>query len=295
MGLRRERGLLVGIALGIVVLLFVPWDIYAFLAWHESYGIAHDAIMLAVALIFIVIDEHLSDFTYRAWLRQQLARLQELKGWHHDEASADESRWEQLTESIVERTFGKPSTNLANFYTARSTGSFYFGEMSDGELQDNFSRRIQAFDAFLQSTIEQIEIFLSGAEIKGAYDPGDEYAIYRDLSVIIESATIEVLIVDAYLDEKPFNLYVEKVAPHVAVRTLTNKVGSNVEAVAKMFASRRTLELRASPTVHDRVLFLDKRGWVIGQSLKDAKAKPTYLVELTEPALGALHRRRKRS
>jgi hypothetical protein len=222
-------------------------------------------------------------------LRQQLARLQELKGRQYSEASDEESRWEQLTESVIERAFGKPSTNLSNLYTARSSGSLYFGEMSDEELQNNFNRRVQACDAFLQSVIEEIRIFLPDAEIKGAYDPGDEYAIYRDLSAIIENATSDVMIIDAYLDERTFNLYVDKVARHVSVRILSNKIGANVEAVAKMYASGRVLELRASPAVHDRVLFLDDRGWVIGQSLKDAaKTKPTYLVELTEPALSAL-------
>jgi hypothetical protein len=33
---------------------------------------------------------------------------------------------------------------------------------------------------------------------------------------------------------------------------------------------------------HDRVLFVDDRCWVIGQSIKDAaRKKPTYLVEVT--------------
>lgn len=32
--------------------------------------------------------------------------------------------------------------------------------------------------------------------------------------------------------------------------------------------------------MHDRVLFIDSRCWVIGQSIKDAaKKKPTYIVE----------------
>ena len=47
--------------------------------------------------------------------------------------------------------------------------------------------------------------------------------------------------------------------------------------------------------MHDRVLFVDQRGWVIGQSIKDAAAKkPTYLIELNEPSLtadGEIHNR----
>jgi hypothetical protein len=53
-----------------------------------------------------------------------------------------------------------------------------------------------------------------------------------------------------------------------------------------MYAKSRPLELRSSPDVHDREVFLDQRGWVIGQSIKDAaRRKPTYLIELDEPLL----------
>jgi hypothetical protein len=55
-----------------------------------------------------------------------------------------------------------------------------------------------------------------------------------------------------------------------------------------MYAKSRPLELRYSADVHDRTVFLDHRGWVIGQSIKDAaRKKPTYLIELDEPLLTA--------
>jgi hypothetical protein len=55
-----------------------------------------------------------------------------------------------------------------------------------------------------------------------------------------------------------------------------------------MFAATKSLEMRSSPDVHDRVVFVDQRGWVIGQSIKDAaRKKPTYLIELDEPSLSA--------
>lgn len=103
------------------------------------------------------------------------------------------------------------------------------------------------------------------------------------------AATVkEMFIVDAYLDEQIFNLYVSKVPNHAMVRILTNKIGPHVETVARMYVKNRPLELRSSPDGHDRVVFLDQRRWVIGQSIKDAaKKKPTYLVELNEPMLTA--------
>ncbi len=45
---------------------------------------------------------------------------------------------------------------------------------------------------------------------------------------------------------------------------------------------------RKRPRQCSRVLFVDQRGWIIGQSIKDAaKKKPTYLDELEDPSLTA--------
>lgn len=222
-------------------------------------------------------------------IRQQLARLQNLKGRNYEEASTEPTGWKQLTESIIERTFGKPSSNLSKFWSARSAGQIYMGGMGPALMQSNYDQRISEFDVLLQSLIEEIELFSPDAEIKGTYDPGETYAVYRDLSAIIADAVSDVMIVDAYIDEQIFNLYVDKIALGVGARVLSNKVGPNVETVAKMFAASRSLELRVSSDIHDRLLFCDDRGWVIGQSIKDAaRAKATYLIELTEPGLSAL-------
>ena len=93
---------------------------------------------------------------------------------------------------------------------------------------------------------------------------------------------------DAYLDEEVFNLYVSKVSAATTVRILSNKIGTNVETVAGKYAKSQQLKLRSSRNIHDRMVFLDHRGWVIGQSIKDAaQEKPTYLIELNEPVLTA--------
>ena len=79
-----------------------------------------------------------------------------------------------------------------------------------------------------------------------------------------------------------------KVSGNVPVQILSKKIGGNAEIVAKMYSKNRPLEMRSSTGVHDRVIFIDQRGWVIGQSIKDAaNNKPTYLVELNEPMLTA--------
>jgi hypothetical protein len=138
----------------------------------------------------------------------------------------------------------------------------------------------------LRSLVSTLRLQLPEEEIKGVYEPGEEYDFYRDLSSLFAATTHEIFIVDAYLAEEIFNLYVSKVPGSATIRILSNKIGANVETVAKKYASSRPLELRFTADVHDRMVFFDQRGWVIGQSIKDAaRKKPTYLVELSEPLL----------
>jgi len=39
-------------------------------------------------------------------------------------------------------------------------------------------------------------------------------------------------------------------------------------------------EVRQSKDCHDRLFFIDNECWVMGQSVKDAGKKPTYLVKI---------------
>ncbi len=62
-----------------------------------------------------------------------------------------------------------------------------------------------------------------------------------------------------------------------------------MEAVAKKFAGRGNFELKSSKEVHDRHVFVDGRGWMMGQSTKDAaKKKPTYMVEIGASAVATI-------
>jgi phosphatidylserine/phosphatidylglycerophosphate/cardiolipin synthase-like enzyme len=122
-------------------------------------------------------------------------------------------------------------------------------------------------------------------EIKGAYGPGDDYEFYRDLKTIVQTANASLFIIDNYLDEQLFDLYMEKAASGVDIRILTDRLRGAVQVIAEKFSKRGSFELRTSGGTHDRHVFLDDRGWVIGQSIKDAaQRKPTYIVELNDVA-----------
>jgi hypothetical protein len=222
-------------------------------------------------------------------LTQQLQSLQSLKGRQYGEAASDETEWMHLTLNIIEGAFGNPSSERNRFSMAKAAGEHSFTvDLGPRQRQINFELRLQQQEALLKALISALRLQLPEEEIKGVYESGDEYAFYRDLSSIIRGAKREVIIVDAYLDEQVFNLYVSKVPNGVPVRMLTNNLGTNVEAVARMYAKNTPLQLRSSAGIHDRAVFLDQRGWVIGQSIKDAaRKKPTYMIEVQEPVLTA--------
>ena len=221
-------------------------------------------------------------------LMQQLERLQNLKNGKYGEADAEETEWAHLTQNFIEMAFGDPSSSLDKFHMASHAGTHLMGGMSPEQHQANFESRVKEWEALLRALISALRLQLPEEEIKGLYEPGEEHAFYRDLSSLIVTTTRDIFIVDAYLDEKVFNLYVDKVLGGATVRILSNKISANVETVAKMYAKSRPLELRSSADLHDREIFLDQRGWVVGQSIKDAaRKKPTYIIELNEPLLGA--------
>jgi hypothetical protein len=217
--------------------------------------------------------------TYAA-LRKQLDALERLRGRNHREAENDEREWKNLTLNILIHGFGEGSENVSQFHSAKWAGQHRMGGMSEGALQQNFQKRIDAFSAMLKSNLAELELMLPESEIAGAYEPGDEYQFYRDLKTIVGFAARELFVIDNYLDTQLFDVYMENVDPSVAVGVLTNQVGETLRLVADKFAKRGQFELRSSTDVHDRVIFADDRCWVVGQSIKDAaKKKPTYIVE----------------
>lgn len=232
---------------------------------------------------------HVPAFEWPKALREfksQLAALERMKGRRHDEVEAEESEWRTYTENLIENMFGPESTNLTAFTSACWAGSHNMFGVSPNQEQANFEERIREFESLLKSIVREIQLRLPDEAIQGVYDPGDEYKFYRDLSGLFAASTKDVFLIDGYLSEEVFNLYVEKIPAGTHVRILTNRIAPNVEAVARKFASARQLNVRNTKDIHDRVVFLDHRCWVIGQSIKDAATKkPTYMVELEDPLL----------
>jgi len=114
------------------------------------------------------------------------------------------------------------------------------------------------------------------------YPKGHAYDFYKDIREITKNARHEVFIIDAYASEELLDLYLEKIPSEVRIRILTNKPQRNFMAVAQKFKMKPNVhfEVRSTTDCHDRLFFVDENCWVIGQSIKDAGKKPTYLVNI---------------
>ena len=225
------------------------------------------------------------------FLKQQLEELSKLKGCRYEEIRMQEEQWKHVTENIIEKAFGNPSTNLNKYYMARAANNLVDINSIDPRdySQAHFDCRIEEFEALLRGLISTLELELPEEEPQGVYGPGDEFAFYRDLSLLVARATKDILIVDPYLSHKVF-VYVEDAPATTAIRILSTKPDSHVVHVAEKYGKSRSgpLELRSSNSIHDRVVFLDSQVWVTGGSLKDAARKAsTYLAKLPEPLVTA--------
>jgi len=120
------------------------------------------------------------------------------------------------------------------------------------------------------------------APLEIVYQPGSNYQFYRDLSAILSKARSELFVIDRYPSEELIDLYLSKVKETVPIRVLFMRAAGNFLLVASKFKAdpRRNFEVRRSRSSHDRMIFVDESCFVIGQSIKDAAVKPTYLKQI---------------
>ena len=210
--------------------------------------------------------------------------LAALRGRNYQEADQDEEEWKLFTESLTERAFGNSSSNLHKYYGARSAGNYNAfrrgSPVPHERRQSNFEARLQAYEAFMKSCISELELMLPEKDLVGHYEPGQEYEFYRDLKSISERANNNILIVEPYIAAEVIDVYLGSVSRSVQIGILTASIPQVVLTVAQKYATGGNLQVRTTNGIHDRVVFVDDRVWMVGQSLKDAaKKKPTYIVE----------------
>ncbi len=124
-------------------------------------------------------------------------------------------------------------------------------------------------------------------ETEKVYEKGYVFEVYKDIRELTARASQEVCVVDAYPDEEILDLYLGKISPGINIRLLTANPKGNFLTVARKFKAQpgTKFEMRQSADCHDRLFFVDNGCWVMGQSIKDAGKKPTYLIKVESSAL----------
>ena len=121
------------------------------------------------------------------------------------------------------------------------------------------------------------------------YDKGTPFDFHTDYKAIISGAKKEIFIIEPFINEDILEITLRGINPLLNIKILTSKYNADKRGrftkVYNMFKTQHkgTLEVRESEDVHDRGVFLDNStGWVLGQSIKDAGKRPTYLIKLTD-------------
>lgn len=126
------------------------------------------------------------------------------------------------------------------------------------------------------------QVPLGGSEAETVYSGNQVWDFYQDFKAVLTGAESEVFVVDSYVDEDVLELYVDKLSDEVSVRILTKNPKGNFEEVVEKFSQQRGggVEVKTHPACHDRLVFVDNSCYVLGQSIKDAARKPTYMIEI---------------
>lgn len=131
----------------------------------------------------------------------------------------------------------------------------------------------------------KLDLELDGrSEIGSAYEPGDVYRFYADLKAIISSVQSEIVVIDPYFNGDAFDAYLSSMPNETSIKILsdryTDDIGKYVSRHMEQYHSR--IEVRQTKELHDRLLIIDNTDcWVVGQSIKDAATKTTYLIPLS--------------
>lgn len=227
-----------------------------------------------------------------------MEKLQSIKGQDYRTSRNAEEEWFQLTRKLILRSFGSGSPNYRDFGYARSAGETRIMVTGWGghpgvdhqQNQRNFEARLAAYENVLKSSLTELELDLPEPEIRGVYEPGEEYEFYIDVKSRVSLTQNALFVIDPYLSTEIFDVYADAIPRTVQFRLLGANVPAVVRSLAQKYASGGNFQFRSSNAIHDRVIFSDRRVWVCGQSLKDAaKRKPTYIVELDESLMRPIY------
>ncbi len=118
-----------------------------------------------------------------------------------------------------------------------------------------------------------------------AVDTGMHFQYFDYMKDVFQTATSDLLVVDAYLDAEVLSKFCVFARPDVSIRLLGWKYIETLRPAAMALNQQRgNVHLRKSPEVHDRYVFVDSARCIMsGASFKDGpKYAPSVLNELVD-------------
>lgn len=103
------------------------------------------------------------------------------------------------------------------------------------------------------------------------------FGVYQYLRNQIQAAKSQVLILDSYVSEQTLNI-LYGLPRHILIRILTKKPDPTFIAAWNLFkVEYKNSNARKHKDVHDRLVIIDQKSFMIGSSLKQAGEKPTLI------------------
>jgi DNA-binding PadR family transcriptional regulator len=123
-----------------------------------------------------------------------------------------------------------------------------------------------------------VGVFAAGA--LRIFDGTSTHSFDKYFRLILRAAKKEVLIADAYVDEKVFDNLLDETPKNTAIKLIFENQSGTFKSRLARFKTEYICEARLHP-IHDRWAVVDGKGYVIGPSLKNAAdKKPATVVEL---------------
>lgn len=120
------------------------------------------------------------------------------------------------------------------------------------------------------------------------YEKGSPFDALVELSKLISFAKKEIVLVDAYIDEKTLDFFSNKKS-HIKIKILTNRksINPSFKLFVDSFNSQyQNLEVKISNNFHDRFIIIDKIYYYhIGASVKDAGKLTFMFTKVEEPTI----------
>lgn len=215
-----------------------------------------------------------------------------------------------LAETFPDLTYGSPSRNTDERLRWMGRARALVGEAlgTSAELEFKNAQRnldsmsyhengVEAVKTLVYNALATIEFALPAGE-RGAFIPaGNVFDAMARAGKLFSEATVDLLIIDPYLDEKFLTNFAPLANEGVPMRILRDSFQMK-GSIAPMFnawvtqhGTKRPMEFRlaASRTLHDRLIIVDRKDvWLVGQSFNNLAVRAPTSFAKADPDTASL-------